>query len=132
MGQQPPCGAGSSYPDPSYLEYLWLGDMDSLGECQAAALEQAANPEPETGACVSVAYYTGTSTEQNFRRQCYCGTTVRAHAPPTTHSGMALRDDACEHRRIGMRTRRRRSSRRDSTERSSAGEDPAEAILTTV
>ena len=107
MGTQPPCGAGSSYPDPSYVDYLWLGDVDSLGECQNEALKQAADPcvsripsrrpsrslgrgpfsefdsarllversqegyEP----CVSVAYYTATSSEEDFKRQCYCGTT---------------------------------------------------------
>jgi len=99
-------------------EYLWLGEVDSLGECQNAALEQAADPcvsttpagqpasqpaaaaelsvklmmsrrravcltprvhsscrEEDTEACVSVAYYTSTSSELNFRKQCYCGTT---------------------------------------------------------
>ena len=27
--------------------------------------------------CVSVAYYTAASTEENFRLQCYCGTTAQ-------------------------------------------------------
>ena len=31
--------------------------------------------EEDTEACVSVAYYTSTSSELNFRKQCYCGTT---------------------------------------------------------
>jgi hypothetical protein len=113
MGTQPPCGAGSSYPDPSYTDYLWLGEVDSLGECQFEALKQvddecaeaahlrcpclpphhaptlASAPglidalalsllvrsEHEYQPCVSVAYYTATSTEESFRKQCYCGTT---------------------------------------------------------
>ena len=40
MGTQPPCGAGSSYPYPSYTDYLWLGEVESLGECQHEALKQ--------------------------------------------------------------------------------------------
>ncbi len=31
--------------------------------------------EHEYQPCVSVAYYTPTSTDANFRKQCYCATT---------------------------------------------------------
>ena len=50
VGTQAPCGAGSSYPDPSYTDYLWLGQVDSLGECQHEALKQADDPCAEAPA----------------------------------------------------------------------------------
>ena len=84
MGSIPPCGAGLTYPDPSYMDYLWLGEVDSLGECQHEALKQQADPAEGTGKCVSVAYYTSSSKDEMFRKQCYCGTTKDWHAGPDT------------------------------------------------
>ena len=91
MGADAPCEASG----PGLGDYLWLGQVDSVGECQWDALKQVAAPKEGQEPCISVTFFTAQETS-DFQGMCYCGTTKDWKATPSVSVISARFDGAQE------------------------------------